>query len=227
MTSPPPPDTPSASPASPARAASAGPRRALAAALACGVLGAAAVLASSGGVWGEGTAVLAQGGLPVEVTGGEVTGLPAALALVALASLVAVFAVRRTGRTLVAGLLALCGAGTAAAVPLALAGGRGRAALEDEAAEVTGLTHGAVESVSFGPWPWAAAAGGVLLLAAGVLALRHGRAWPAMSGRHERAGASRPARGRRPAADPDRPEELWKALDRGEDPTAGSGGNTP
>ncbi|MCI0385075.1 Trp biosynthesis-associated membrane protein, partial [Streptomyces sp. CNQ085] len=31
--------------------------------------------------------------------------------------------------------------------------------------------------------------------------------------------------GRRAAPDPDRPEELWKALDRGEDPTTGSGAN--
>lgn len=217
MTSPPPDATPDTTPAA--------SRRTLAAAALCGAIGAAAVLVASGRVWGEGTAVLAQGELPVRVTGGEVTGLPSALALVGLAALVAVFAVRRAGRTLVAALLALCGAGTAAAAPLAVWGGQGTTALEAEAAEVTGLTHGGVEAVSFGPWPWVAAAGGVLLLAAGLLALRHGRAWPAMSGRHERAGASGPARGRRPAPDPERPEELWKALDRGEDPTAGGGGN--
>ncbi|GAA2444461.1 TIGR02234 family membrane protein [Streptomyces macrosporus] len=224
MTSPPPADTPATPPAPAASAAS---RRALAAALACGTLGAAAVLVASGRVWGEGTAVLAQGELPIEVTGGEVTGLPSALALVALAALVAVFAVRRAGRTLVAALLTLCGAGTAVAAPLAVRGGQGTAALDAEAAEVTGLTRGAVESVAFGPWPWVTAAGGALLLVAGLLALRHGRAWPAMSGRHERAGGARPGRGKRPVSDPDRPEELWKALDRGEDPTAGGGGKAP
>jgi uncharacterized membrane protein (TIGR02234 family) len=53
---------------------------------------------------------------------------------------------------------------------------------------------------------------------AGLLALRYGRLWPGMSGRYERGGAPRPQR--RPApVDPDRPEDLWKALDRGEDPT--------
>ena len=67
-------------------------------------------------------------------------------------------------------------------------------------------------------WPYVAAAGGVLLLLAGLLALRYGRLWPAMSGRYERGGAPRARRTRAPA-DPDRPEEIWKALDRGEDPT--------
>jgi len=218
----PPPATPSTPPPSPSSAAS---RRALAAALAAGALGAAAVLVAAGRVWGEGTAALPQGELPVRVTGGEVTGLPSALALVGLAALVAVFAVRRAGRAFVAALLVLCGAGTAAAALSATRGGQGRAALEAEAAGATGLTRGTVEAVSFGAWPHVAALGGVLLLAAGLLALRYGRSWPAMSGRHERAGGSRPGAARRPAPGADRPEDLWKALDRGEDPTAGSGGN--
>jgi uncharacterized membrane protein (TIGR02234 family) len=169
------------------------------------------VLVAAGQVWGEGTAVLAQGEVPVRAEGSEVTGLPSALALVGLAALVAVFAVRRAGRTLVAALL---GAGD-------------RSALEAEAARASGLTRGTVEAVSFGVWPYVAALGGVLLLAAGLLALRHGRRWPAMSGRHERAGGARAGAARRTAPDPDRPEELWKALDRGEDPTTGSGGNRP
>lgn len=199
-----------------------GARRALGAALTAGALGATAVLVAAGQVWGEGTAVLARGEVPVRVEGGEVTGLPSALALVGLAALVAVFAVRRAGRALVAALLALCGAGTVAA---ALLGAGDRSALEAKAAEASGLTRGAVEAVSFGPWPYVAALGGAGLLAAGLLALRHGSRWPAMSGRHERAGGAGPAAGRRAAPDPDRPEELWKALDRGEDPTTGSGGN--
>ncbi len=66
-------------------------------------------------------------------------------------------------------------------------------------------------------WPYVTAGGAVLILAAGLLALRFGGGWPAMGGRYERDGAPR---GRKAAAeDPDRPEDLWKALDRGEDPT--------
>lgn len=46
-----------------------------------------------------------------------------------------------------------------------------------------------------------------------------------MSGRYERDGTPRaprtprPAKATAPAVDPDRPEDIWKALDRGEDPT--------
>ncbi|MDG9703977.1 TIGR02234 family membrane protein [Streptomyces sp. DH37] len=227
---PPPPSSPepaasaAASASGPASASGRGARRALGVALTAGALGAAAVLVAAGQVWSEGTAVLAQGEVPVRAEGSEVTGLPSALALVGLAALVAVFAVRRAGRTLVAALLALCGAGTAVA---ALLGAGDRSALEAEAARASGLTRGTVEAVSFGVWPYVAALGGVLLLAAGLLALRHGRRWPAMSGRHERAGGARAGAARRTAPDPDRPEELWRALDRGEDPTTGSGGNRP
>jgi uncharacterized membrane protein (TIGR02234 family) len=53
-----------------------------------------------------------------------------------------------------------------------------------------------------------------MLLCAGLLALSYGRQWPAMSGRYERAGRRAPR-----AVDPDRPEDVWRALDRGEDPT--------
>ncbi|OSP41917.1 hypothetical protein B7767_18395, partial [Streptomyces sp. 13-12-16] len=93
------------------------------------------------------------------------------------------------------------------------------AALDEKAAEASGDTSATVEALSHTAWPYVAAAGGVLLLLAGLLALRYGRLWPAMSGRYERNGAPRPRR--KPASvDPDRPEDLWKALDRGEDPTS-------
>ncbi|WP_188284321.1 Trp biosynthesis-associated membrane protein, partial [Streptomyces sp. CBMA29] len=72
-------------------------------------------------------------------------------------------------------------------------------------------------------WPLVAVAGGALLLLAGLLALRYGHAWPAMSSRYDRPGSRPSLRGRAAAApapiDPDRAEDLWKALDRGEDPT--------
>lgn len=189
-------------------------RRSLAVALLCGALGAAVALLATRQRWAEGTATVAGGALPLTAKGSDVTGVPAALAIVGLAALVAVFAVRRSGRLLVAGLLALSGAGTIAA---ALLGASDSSALDEKAAEATGDTSASVAALSHTGWPYVAAAGGVLLLLAGLLALRYGRLWPAMSGRYER-GTARPRR-TAPAADPDRPEDLWKALDRGEDPT--------
>ncbi|MEU9443965.1 TIGR02234 family membrane protein [Streptomyces sp. NPDC048304] len=189
-------------------------RRSLAVALLCGALGAAVALLATRQRWAEGTATVAGGTFPLTAKGSDVTGVPAALAIVGLAALVAVFAVRRAGRLLVAGLLALSGAGIVAASLLAASDS---SALDEKAAQASGDTSATVAALSHTGWPYVAVAGGALILLAGLLALRFGNRWPAMSGRYER-GADRPRRTARPV-DPERPEELWKALDRGEDPT--------
>ncbi|MER7790722.1 TIGR02234 family membrane protein [Streptomyces sp. NPDC097640] len=206
----------------PTASAARGRRRSLGIALLSGALGAALVLLATSRTWAEGTAAVAQGTLPQRANGDDITGLPGALAIVGLAALVAVFAVSRLGRYVVSGLLALSGAGI---VVSAMLGASDKAALEEKASKATGLADSAIHDVAYTPWPWVAMVGGLLLLLAGLLALGYGRHWPAMSGRYERAGGGEShgpaARARRggPAADPERPEELWKALDRGEDPT--------
>ncbi|MEU5890015.1 TIGR02234 family membrane protein [Streptomyces sp. NPDC047461] len=203
----------------PPRSEAAGPARAgrlsLAVALLSGALGAAVALLATRQQWSAGTATVAGGDFPLTAKGSDVTGVPAALAIVGLAALVAVFAVRKAGRFAVAALLALSGAGIIAA---ALLGVDDASALDEQAAKASGDASATVAALSHTAWPYVAAAGGALILLAGLLALRYGRLWPAMSGRYERSGAPRPAR-RPKAADPDRPEEMWKALDRGEDPT--------
>lgn len=196
--------------AEPARAG----RRSLAVALLSGALGAAVALLSTRQSWSEGTATVAGGAFPLTATGSDVTGVPAALAIVGLAALVAVFAVRRSGRLLVSALLALSGAGTVVAAVL---GASDSSALDEKAAAASGDTAVTADALSHTVWPYAAAAGGALILLAGLLALRYGRMWPAMSGRYERDGTPRPRKAK--PVDPDRPEDLWKALDRGEDPT--------
>ncbi|WP_049579456.1 TIGR02234 family membrane protein [Streptomyces sp. SBT349] len=190
-------------------------RRALGVALLSGAAGAAIVLISAGQTWGQGETAGADAALPVAASGSAVSGVPSALALVGLASLVAVFAVRRTGRTVVASVLALSGAG---AIGTAVLGATDTDALETNAAEAMGLTEAAVTSVSHSGWPWFSALGGLLLLCAGLLALSYGRHWPAMSGRYER-GSRRTTPRRAAAPGDDRPEDIWRALDRGEDPT--------
>lgn len=189
-------------------------RRSLALALLCGALGAAVALLSTRQDWSAGAVAVAGGDFPLTAKGSEVTGVPAALAIVGLAALVAVFAVRRTGRLLVSGLLALSGAGTVVA---ALLGATDSSALDEKAAQAAGDTAATATALTHTAWPYSAALGGALILLAGLLALRYGRLWPSMSGRYERDGTPRPRKAR--PVDPDRPEDLWKALDRGEDPT--------
>ncbi|MER6468307.1 TIGR02234 family membrane protein [Streptomyces collinus] len=189
-------------------------RRSLAVALLCGALGAAVTLLATRQRWSEGTATVAGGAFPLTAKGSDVTGVPAALAIVGLAALVAVFAVRGAGRFAVAALLTLSGAGIAAA---SFAGASDGSSLDEKAAQATGDTSATVAALGHTGWPYVAVAGGVLILLAGLLALRFGKTWPAMSGRYER-GTDRPRRTARPV-DPERPEEIWKALDRGEDPT--------
>ncbi|MFF7488085.1 TIGR02234 family membrane protein [Streptomyces luteogriseus] len=190
-------------------------RLSLAVALLSGALGAAVALLATRQQWSQGTATVAGGAFPLTAKGSDVTGVPAALAIVGLAALVAVFAVRRAGRFVVAALLALSGAGIVAA---ALIGASDSSALDEQAAQASGDTSASVDALSHTAWPYVAVVGGVLILVAGLLALRYGRLWPAMSGRYERGTTPQPRR-RAPAVDPDRPEDLWKALDRGEDPT--------
>ncbi|MEU9999461.1 TIGR02234 family membrane protein [Streptomyces sp. NPDC050848] len=197
-------------------AAAPGGRRSLAAALLLGALGATVVLLSAGQIWAQGTASVGGGTVPVEADGGAVTGVPTALAIVGLAALVAVFAVRRAGRTLVSGLLALSGAGAAAA---AFLGASDSDALDAEAARISGDTAATVAGLTHTAWPYVTAGGALLILIAGLLALRYGTSWPAMGGRYERAAAPRAGRPAPRTAATDRPEDLWKALDRGEDPT--------
>ncbi|MET7859026.1 TIGR02234 family membrane protein [Streptomyces sp. NPDC005318] len=193
-----------------------GSRRSLAVGLLLGALGAAVVLLASGQTWAEGKAAVGGVALPLTVDGQDVTGLPAALAIVGLAALVAVFAVRSAGRLLVAGLLALSGLGAGVSACL---GAADSAALDEKAAQTTGDASATIDALSHTAWPYVTAAGGLLILLAGLLALRYGKLWPTMSGRYERDGTPRPRRTARTAPDPDRPEDLWKALDRGEDPT--------
>ncbi|MFF7589765.1 TIGR02234 family membrane protein [Kitasatospora purpeofusca] len=208
-------DAVSADPAAaPAPAARAG-RRTLGVMLLLTVLGAVLVLTAAGRVWAEGLA----GTLEVSVTGGKISELPAGLALVALAAAVAVFAARGAGRLAVGALTVLAGLGAAAA---AAAGAGDTAALDAEAARKLALTGSAATGVGHTAWPWVALLGGLLLALAGFLTVRYGRGWPAMGSRYEAPTGGAPVRrsaaARNSAAQT--PADLWKALDRGEDPTA-------
>jgi uncharacterized membrane protein (TIGR02234 family) len=132
-------------------------------------------------------------------TGADVVPWVVGVALVALAGTGALPATGGVARRVLGGLLALAGAVVVAGAVT------GRAGLDPGAAGAGGTV-----------WPVACAAGGAIIVAGGLVAVRHGRHWPAMSARYERKPATPQPK---PPATGDA-RAVWDALDRGEDPTA-------
>ncbi len=199
-------------------------RRELVAALAAAALGAALTLLAGGQAWAEITARRRPPLPPVTavVTGGEAAPLAPAAALVLLAAAGALLAVRGAGRVAVGLLMVLAGAG------IAWSSGRvlGGADVVSDRLRSFGVPASAL-TVDVAPtWPVVAVVGSVLGIAAGLLAVVRGRRWPAMGRRYERSAGT--AFGAVPplpaAADEQRAQSAWTALDRGEDPTEGPEG---
>lgn len=169
--------------------------------------GAALVLLAVGRTWVS----VAFGGAhdTVELTGAELAPAAQTLALAALAAIVAVLATRGLWRRLIGAVVALCGAGVAALALLGLGDGT---AVELALRRRPLAAAQAVPPASAGVWAYLAAAGGLVLVVAGVVAVARGARWPGMSDRYERQApeASR--------ARDDR--SMWEAMDRGDDPTA-------
>ncbi|MBF8188721.1 TIGR02234 family membrane protein [Nonomuraea sp. K274] len=188
------------------------------------VLGCLLVLLAASQVWVLVPAAGAHtgGGPGPAPTGGELSPVLTPVALAALAGVVAVLATKGIGRRVVGGLLALCGAGAAAATWTALDGATVTARL----AEANILSAGAGLPWEVVPgWPVVSAAGAVLLVTGGVVAIVRGNRWAGMSTRYDRGAGDTAARGHDGAepAHGDRAlhgdKALWDALDRGDDPT--------
>ena len=160
-------------------------RREYALALALLALGAFLLLIALSKSWSVADAALLDGVTPSRaraVSGASVAPAAAAAAWIAFAGIAGVIATRAWGRVLVGVVLLLSAAA------------------------------GAVSVVDAWTTPWApiALAGLAAAGAAGLLAVVHGRRWPALGTRYERT----------PAVDGAADERaVWDALDRGEDPT--------
>ena len=183
------------------------------AALVAGVL----VLAATGRTWVTATGLEGSVVPSATASGGRVSPVGTALALVVMAAALALTTARRAGMLLIGLVMAVSGvviasaAITAALDPAAAAAGA--------VAEVTGTTAPAA-GYAVSAWPWVSGLGGVLALALGVLTLVAGRGW-AQSRRYE-APSAEPvgdavAQDRRPGT-VDR-MDAWDELSRGEDPT--------
>lgn len=185
-------------------------RRELATAALLGGAGAAIVAGFAGRTWvtvseraGNGLA-----GFDQHLSGRSLSSVLAALGWAGLAGIAALLATRGWVRVAVGVLLTTFGVVVAIASPAAVRHARVVAAAGDR----SNLARlGGDLAVHVNGWWILSLAGGVLLAAAGLLTIVRGRRWPGMSARYDRPGAAAPAG--------DDPASLWKALDRGDDPT--------
>ncbi|GAA5052588.1 putative membrane protein (TIGR02234 family) [Thermocatellispora tengchongensis] len=183
--------------------------------LACAA-GAGLALLASGREWATVASGTAGPHGQIAVTGGELSAGASTLALAGGAAALAVLAARGVWRRVLAVALALCGAGVAAAACSAALSGS--AALDAAAAK--GVIAGdAVRVAVAWPWPAAAVAGGLVLVAAGVVAVIRGGRWRGMSDRYERPGTRTASAGAARSGAPASARELWDAIDQGADPT--------
>ena len=219
------------------RRPAAGARREYLLTLLAGVAGAAVVLLAARQGWAR-VVTIEPHPLPasrVTVSGQDLVPAAGALGLAALAGLAAVLATRGLARRAVGGLLAAFGVAIAASVSLPVTAAQARSAAAGATTAqagsvpggstvgsgttpgtggsgVAGLTLAShVEMAAF-PWRWAVLAGGLLVIATGLLVAWRGARWPVMSSRYDRPASGKPSA----AADP---ASLWESLSQGLDPT--------
>jgi uncharacterized membrane protein (TIGR02234 family) len=137
----------------------------------------------------------------IDIQGLDVTPGIRVLAIVAVAAVVTALALRRWARQLVGAVVLGCGIGIVVQ------------ALENrsELALTKNLLFTERTVVDTTLWPWAAALGGVLVCASGLVVLLAGSRWSGLSSAYQPPAAREP--------DTATPKGAWDAMDRGEDPT--------
>ncbi|MFC5678982.1 Trp biosynthesis-associated membrane protein [Aeromicrobium endophyticum] len=149
----------------------------------------------------------------VAVSGSDAQPLVSALAVVVVAAALAILAAGPRMRRVVGGLTTVVSVAAIVLVPRS-----GTAALDDAlraAAEKSPAYTGpaSLGEISYAPWYLLAIAAFVVAAVLGAATVRFAGAWPTMSSRYDAPSARRPAPG---TSDTD----MWKAMDRGDDPTA-------
>lgn len=175
--------------------------------------GTTALLTASGQTWASGSIALPGPLAPASValSGDEITRTVSALGWAGLAGVAALVATRGMARRVLG--VPFVGFGALAAYDIwhSLRGAE-LTRLASEQSAVDGPVSGPTVHTT---WPALAAAGAALLVAAGIVTVVRGGAWPVMGSRYDRHGSADANRAREPA-------ELWKTLDSGADPTLGA-----
>lgn len=199
-----------------------GARRELGLALLLLVVGGALVLIAAGQTWWSASSQ--PPGFPtvrLARTGRQVAPGAWACGILGLAGVVGALATRRTGRVVTGAIVALAGL-SASAVSAAgwwlrgseVAGALASVAGNPPASAYTDYIHGTA-------WPVISVVGGLAVAAGGVLVCLRGRRWRVMGARYDSpyASASPDPAARGSGGQEKGGTDLWKALDRGEDPT--------
>lgn len=176
-------------------------RREIVAAVLLTLVGSAVLLLGAGRPWAHRAATRDRLAATTAYAGGQSPGVVRALGVAALAGVVGIAAARGRGRSFVG--LVLIAVGVGALVVSVRAGLHPVVAARWELPAAGGGRATA--------WPWVAAAGGALVVAAGLLVAIRGPRWSALAQRY--AGT---ARADAPAVTD---AALWDALSRGDDPT--------
>ncbi|ETK36510.1 Trp biosynthesis-associated membrane protein, partial [Microbispora sp. ATCC PTA-5024] len=188
---------------------------------ACAAGGGLALLAA-GRTWAAVTFSAQAGPLSagrVSLSGGELVASLTPSVLAALAAAVAVLATRGIARRVIGAVISLCGLAAAAG---AWSGTRAETIVgtaREHASTAMVPSGGAVAHSVTWAWPLAAATGGLVLVAAGVVAAVAGGRWPGMSSRYDRPAGGGPARAPGRERAPRSERAMWDALDEGADPT--------
>lgn len=184
----------------------------------------ALVLGAGAQTWVRSTGLSGLPGTEVTTSGNQAAAVVPAMALVGMASGIALSMARRVGRLVTSVLLVLAGAATGwAAVQAALAPAD---AARSQVSAATGTTAEAA-SYAVTAWPWVTLAAGVLLAACGVVVLVAGRGWRENRRYDRRAAAGAAGTGasgavgapETPGSGPVDEIDAWDELTRGEDPT--------
>ena len=181
--------------------------------------GAALMLAASGRVWvsGQLNSPGPVASVTADLTGSDLTGALSGLALAGLAGIVGLYAARSWARRVVGLLVAACGVFALTALWSATRPSALSDAVVDLATDTAGAAQSAGTPELHALGPAMGAAGAVLLILTGLVAVLRAPAWPGMGNRYDRDAAPRPRQAETPA-------DLWKSLDAGDDPTLGAPG---
>lgn len=148
----------------------------------------------------------------VSVSGADAQPLVSALAIVVVTAALAILAAGPRLRRVVGVLTVLVAAVAIVTVPRAGSDSLDSAirSAAEESPAYTGPD--ALGAVSHAPWDLVTIAAFVLAIVLGALTVRFGPRWPTMSTRYEAPTS-------RPVADDPTSTDMWKAMDRGDDPT--------